>query len=59
MQEKEILTELNDILDARVLELAERLVSPGPRCSNVSASECHEISDAIVEACALLHNRKP
>jgi len=33
--------------DDRMLELAERLVAPGPKCCALSASECHEISDFI------------
>ena len=34
--------------DARVIELAERLVAPGPKASHVSASETHEISEFIL-----------
>lgn len=33
---------------ARAVELAERLVAPGPKASHVSASECHEIADFIM-----------
>jgi hypothetical protein len=32
---------------ARAVELAERLVMPGPKASHLSASECHEISEFI------------
>lgn len=32
----------------RERELAGRLVAPGPKAANVSASECHEISDALL-----------
>lgn len=33
----------------RIIELAHRLVAPGPSASCVSASECHEIADFLVE----------
>lgn len=33
----------------RLRELAERLVAGGPKASHVSASECHEISDGMIE----------
>jgi len=32
----------------RILDLARRLVAPGPKASHVSASECHEISEFIL-----------
>lgn len=38
--------------DARILDLAERLVAPGPKCCALSASECHEISDFIRDIAA-------
>lgn len=34
--------------DERLRELALRLVAPGPKACVVSASECHEITDAVV-----------
>ena len=34
--------------DARIIDLAERLVASGPKAAHVSASECHEISDFIL-----------
>ena len=33
--------------DARILDLAGRLVASGDKCAHVSASETHEISDFI------------
>lgn len=37
------------ILNARITELAERLVTAGPKAAHVSASETHEITDFILE----------
>lgn len=34
--------------DARIIDLAERLVASGPKAAHVSTSECHEISDFIL-----------
>ncbi len=36
------------IADARAFELACRLAAPGPKASQVSASECHEIVDYLL-----------
>lgn len=33
----------------RLRELAERLVISGPKACGVSASECHEISEGLLE----------
>jgi uncharacterized small protein (DUF1192 family) len=38
--------------NARLLELAERLIAVGPKASHVSASECHEISNGVFELVA-------
>ena len=35
---------------ARVVELVDRLVAPGEKCCAVSASECQEIRDYIIDA---------
>jgi hypothetical protein len=37
-------------VDDRAVELARRLVASGPKASHVSASECHEISEYILDA---------
>ena len=34
-------------MDPRLAELLQRLVAPGEKCANVSASECHEIVDEV------------
>lgn len=34
--------------DPRAVELAHRLVAPGPKACAVSASECHEIAHALL-----------
>jgi len=47
-------TKLREILDERVEELAQRLVASGPKAAHVSASGCHEITDAILDARAAL-----
>lgn len=36
--------------DMRAVDLAIRLVAPGPKACAVSASECHEITEAIIAA---------
>jgi chromosome segregation ATPase len=36
--------------DERATELAVRLVKPGPKAAHVSASECHEIAEAVLTA---------
>lgn len=33
----------------RLRELASRLVAGGPKAAHVSASECHEIAEGLVE----------
>lgn len=38
--------------DARIIDLAKRLVASGPKAAHVSASECHEISDFILSLSA-------
>lgn len=38
--------------DARITDLAKRLVASGPKAAHVSASECHEISDFILSCAA-------
>lgn len=38
-----------DAVPARIVELADRLVAPGPKAAHVSASECHEIRDFIAD----------
>lgn len=48
------LAEVRETLSGRVGDLAARLVAPGPKAAHVSASECHEISDAIEAARAAL-----
>lgn len=35
--------------DNRILDLANRLIASGPKCRALSASECHELSDFILE----------
>lgn len=40
------------VTDARIIDLAERLVASGPKASHVSASECHEISEFILALAA-------
>jgi hypothetical protein len=54
VQGGEVTTKLREILDERVEELAQRLVASGPKAAHVSASECHEITDAILDARAAL-----
>jgi hypothetical protein len=49
-----VTTKLREIFDERVEELAQRLVASGPKAAHVSASECHEITDAILDARAAL-----
>lgn len=39
-------------MSIRLLELAVRLVASGPKASNVSASECNEISEGLCEVIA-------
>ncbi len=36
--------------DRRLRELAERLVASGPKARAVAASECHEISEGLIDA---------
>lgn len=48
------LRHLKRILDDREKDLAERLVKSGPKAWDVSASETHEISAAIVRAFKVL-----
>jgi len=36
--------------DMRAVDLAIRLVAPGPKACAVSASECHEITEAVIAA---------
>jgi hypothetical protein len=36
--------------DLRAVDLAIRLVAPGPKACAVSASECHEIAEAVIAA---------
>lgn len=36
--------------NARIVELAQRLVQSGPKAAHVSCSETHEISEFIMEA---------
>jgi hypothetical protein len=43
--------------DERIIELAKRLVAPGGKASQVSCSECHEISDFILSL-APVHTNK-
>lgn len=45
---------LEGLLSPRVEDLARRLVMAGPKAAHVSASETHEISDAILNARAAL-----
>ncbi len=44
---------------ARARELAERLVAAGPKAASVSASETHEIRDAIIELLDLIEGDLP
>jgi len=36
--------------DMRAIDLAIRLIAPGPKAAAVSASECHEITEAVITA---------
>lgn len=42
------LGKVNPKPDARIIDLAKRLVASGPSMAHVSASECHEIADFIM-----------
>jgi hypothetical protein len=48
------LFKLEHAITPRVVELADRLVAPGTKASQISASECHEIADAIKAAAKAL-----
>jgi hypothetical protein len=43
----EMLQEWASAADARISDLAQRLVGPGPKASHVSASECRELSEFV------------
>jgi hypothetical protein len=51
MQAAEVWRVITENADARLRELAIRLVAAGPKACAVSASECHEITNAVVTIC--------
>lgn len=51
------LAEVRESVTLRDVELAERLVAPGPKAAGVSASECQEISDTIIGLYDISHER--
>jgi hypothetical protein len=44
-----VLQEWADEADARIADLAQRLVGPGPKASHLSSSERHEVSDFVLD----------
>lgn len=43
----ETMQELRSYLSPRIVDIADRLVASGPKAAHVSASECHELTDAV------------
>lgn len=49
MIDDDLLQEWTDAADARIADLAQRLIGPGPKASHLSASEMHEVSDFVLD----------
>lgn len=48
--------ELAEVIDNRVIELAERMQAPGGKCDQLSMSEIHEVAEAIFAARAIIYD---
>jgi len=53
------LDEIHNLVDDRLIELVERMVGVGSAHGRLSASECHEVRDAIVTIETVLRGRRP